>query len=125
MPEYQLPPSDDGALRFAEQRWLKEEARLTRQFTIAALWVAAGLIATCVAASFGQLALARVCFIMVFGGMARVIYLCIERQRRFIAVKIAGGLTSENAFRNLTRAFDPGRGQDAEGNESVGSIASF
>jgi hypothetical protein len=105
MPEYQLPPSDDGALRFAEQRWLKEEARLTRQFTIAALWVAAALIATCVAASFGHLALARVCCIMVFGGMARVIYLCIERQRRFIAVKMAGGLTSENALSEFNSRF--------------------
>jgi hypothetical protein len=56
------------------------------------------LVASCVAASFGQSALARVCCILAFVGMARVIYLCIERQRRFMAVKMASGMTRQQAL---------------------------
>jgi hypothetical protein len=102
---YRQPSSDDGAARLAEQRWLNEEARLRPQFAIAAPGVAAGLIATYLAASFGQLALARVCCIVTLGGMARVIYLCIERQRRFIAVKMAGGMSRQEALSESNRRF--------------------
>jgi hypothetical protein len=77
---------------------LIEEARSRRQFAIAALCVAAGLVATGVAASFGLSALARVCCIVIFGGIARVIYLCIQRQRRFMAIKMAGGMTRQAAL---------------------------
>jgi hypothetical protein len=95
---YRTSPSDDSAAGLAEQRWLNEAARLKRQFAIAALGIAAGLVATCVAANFGQLALARLCCILVFGAMAWVIYLCIERQRRFLAIKMAGGMTRQQAL---------------------------
>jgi len=37
--------------------------------------------------------------------MARVIYLCIERQRTFIAVKMAGGMTKEQALSELNLRF--------------------
>lgn len=88
----------DLAAGLAEQRWLNEAACLTRQFAIAALGIAAALVATWVAAGFGQLALARVCCVVVFVGMARVIHLCIERKRRFMAIKTAGGMTRQAAL---------------------------
>jgi hypothetical protein len=71
---------------------------LKRQFIVAALSVAVGLAATCIAMGFGQLASARACCIVVFGGMARVIYLCIARQRRFMAIKTVGGMTRRQAL---------------------------
>ena len=107
--EYRQPSSDDAAANvaagLAEQRWLNEAARLRRQFMLAALGVAAGLVATCVAANFGQLALARVCCVVVFVGMAWVIYLCIERQRRFMAIKTAGGMTRQQALSEFNSRF--------------------
>jgi hypothetical protein len=87
---FRRPSSDDKVVSPAEQRWLAEETRLRRRLGIATTAVAAGIIATCVTASLGQLALARVCAIAVFAGMARVIYLIIGRRRRFIDIKMAG-----------------------------------
>jgi hypothetical protein len=99
------PLSDNEAAQLAEQRWLNEEARSRRHFAIAALGVAAGLVATCVAASFGQLALARACCIIVLSGMARVIYLIIGRKRSFIAVKMDGGMTRDEALSEFNSRF--------------------
>jgi 1,4-dihydroxy-2-naphthoate octaprenyltransferase len=91
-------PDDDRALALAEQRWLMEAARLKRLLTIAGLVVAAGLVVTGAAVMLGSTGLARLCCIPVFGGMARVIYLFIQRQRRFVAIKMQAGMTRHQAL---------------------------
>jgi len=101
---YRQPSSDDGAARLAEQRWLNEEARLRPQFAIArrrCRWTHCNVSG----GKFRATALARVCCIVTLGGMARVIYLCIERQRRFIAVKMAGGMSRQEALSESNRRF--------------------
>jgi hypothetical protein len=99
------PSSDAAAAPLSEQRWLQEEARFRRHFVVVALLIAAGIFATCVLADLGQLTLARLCCITVFGGMARVIYLIIERRRRFIAVKMQGGMTRKQAVSEFNSRF--------------------
>jgi hypothetical protein len=106
MHSYQSPSPADGAAGAAEQRWSIEDARLRRQFTIAGLCIAGSVAATYLAASRGELGLARISLVLVLGGMARVIYLIRERYRRFIAIKMAAGLTKEEAVSEFNRRFN-------------------
>jgi hypothetical protein len=105
MPIDRPPPFDEQAARLGEQPWLEEEARLARSFVIAAIWLVGGLAATYLAASFAYPILARLFCIVVFGGMARVVYLCIQRHRTFIAVKTAAGMTKGQALSESNRRF--------------------
>jgi hypothetical protein len=81
------------------------ECRFTRHFALVALVLAAALVTTYVAANVGQLALARAFCVAIFCGMARVIHLIIERRRAFIAVKMQGGMTREEALSEFNSRF--------------------
>jgi len=105
MPIHRPPPFDDEAAWLAEQRWLEREARFSRGFIIAAIWLVGALVATYLAASFALPILARLSCIVVFGGMARVVYLCFQRHRIFIAVKTAAGMSKEQAVSESNMRF--------------------
>jgi hypothetical protein len=99
------PSPEDKGPQLAEQRWLDVERRFTRHFALAALFLAAALVTTYVAANVGQLALARASCVAIFCGMARVIHLIIERRRTYIAVKTEGGMTREEALSEFNSRF--------------------
>jgi hypothetical protein len=103
--EYPRPPFDNEAARLAEQRWLEEEAGFMRRFVIAALWLAVGIVATYLAARFAYPISALLLCIGTLAGVAWVIYLCIQRHRTFIAIKVAGGMTKGEALSELLSRF--------------------
>jgi hypothetical protein len=84
---------------------LEQEARFSRGFIIAAVWLVGSLVATYLAASFALPILARRFCIVIFGGMARVVYLCFQRHRIFIAVKTAAGMSKEQAVSESNMRF--------------------
>jgi hypothetical protein len=105
MPGYRPPLSDDTAAYAAEQRWLVAAARLNRQLALTAIGIAAGLLATILAATNGLPALAGMCAVAVLGAMAWVIYLLVARHRTFIAIKMAGGMTKKEALTESNTRF--------------------
>jgi hypothetical protein len=49
--------------------------------------------------------LARLFCIVVFGGMAQVVYLCIRRHQTFITVKMAAGMSKTQALSESNTRF--------------------
>jgi hypothetical protein len=98
---YQPPSPDDGMAYAAEQRWLIAEAEIGRQFVHVAIGTVASLVATFFSALNGQLFLARAFSIAIFCCVVRVIFLIVRRHRTFIDIKIAGGMTRQEALTEM------------------------
>jgi hypothetical protein len=105
MPTNPQPPFDTEAARVAEQRWLEAEAGFRRRFVAAAIGLAGGIFATLLAARFAYPISAALLCIATLGGVAWVIYLCIQRHRTFVAIKMAGGMTRKQALSESNMRF--------------------
>ena len=99
------PPLDTEAARLAEQRWLEAEAGFRRRFVVAAIGLASGIFATVVAALFAYPITAGLFCIATLGGVAWVIFLCIQRHRTFVAIKMAAGMTKTQALSESNMRF--------------------
>jgi hypothetical protein len=105
MPMDPLPPLDTEATRLAEQRWLEAEAGFKRRFVVAAIGLAGGIFAALLAVRFAYPISARLFCVVTLGGVAWVIYLCIQRHRTFVAIKMAAGMTKNQALSESNMRF--------------------